>query len=358
MADIDPEPAGPESADELERLGNVHAVLVRVADHAVGPDVRRRGLVEGRVLHVERLEDVAADVLVERNAAHLLDDQPRERGAVVRVGGELAGRAHARGHVLLERGRDRLDLGRILDDQIAERAVFPAGGVRHEIADADRLPELVRDLEGLEIGVDVAVEIELSLLDELHDGGPGEELGGRANAEEALGRIDRNVLRNVLVAVALRIEHTTVLDDGDDGAGNVELFDVRLHDAVDEIAEGGGVIEGGGAHRGGDGGDGSRLAAVRTRALGRRLGGHLCARGSRQRHRQRRKECHARGASNGAPPLFRCHPVAPVGGGRPVYNIGIPNTARGHPCGGATPALEAHLVAAGLGHDANHVLIP
>ena len=49
-----------------------------------------------------------------------------------------------------------------------------------------------RDLEVLQVRVDVGIEIELALLDQLHDRGPGEQLRDRAGAEQRLRRIDRH----------------------------------------------------------------------------------------------------------------------------------------------------------------------
>ena len=66
-----------------------------------------------------------------------------------------------------------------------------AGRMRHDVAHRDRLAVARRNLE-IEVGVDVRVEVDLALLDQLHDRGPGEQLGHRAGAEQrGFGRYRR-----------------------------------------------------------------------------------------------------------------------------------------------------------------------
>ncbi len=80
------------------------------------------------------------DVVVERHAAHLLDDEPRKCRAVVRIGGHLARRPYACRHVILHRLENRPLPGRIVLDQVTEESFFEAGGVRHDVRIVTGLP--------------------------------------------------------------------------------------------------------------------------------------------------------------------------------------------------------------------------
>lgn len=80
--------------------------------------------------------------------------------------------------------------------------------------------------------VDVGVEVEGSLLDELHDRCPGEEFGDRSGREHRRLGLDRHVGADVGVPVPLG--HFTVLDDGDGGTHDAEPVEVVCHQLVDE----------------------------------------------------------------------------------------------------------------------------
>ena len=115
------------------------------------------------------------EVVVESLARHALDDVAGEAGRVVRVGGHRAGLEDADRHPALDGVAERDERGGILGDQLLDRFLEP-GGVRHDVAHADRLAVRAgRNLE-IEVLVDVGVEVDLALLDQLHDRGPGEEL--------------------------------------------------------------------------------------------------------------------------------------------------------------------------------------
>jgi hypothetical protein len=75
------------------------------------------------------------------------------------------------------------------------------------------------------------------LLDELHDGGPGEELGDGAGAEEGAGRVHGEAGLQVGVAIALGQENFAVADDDDDSAGNVAVVELGGEEAVEEDFE-------------------------------------------------------------------------------------------------------------------------
>ena len=126
----------------------------------------------------------------------------------------------------------------VADDQVLG-VVLVARRVRHDVAQRDRLAERLGHLE-VEVRVDVGVEVELALLDQLHDRGPGEELRDRAGAEERRLPVDGDALLDVGEAVALAEEDLAVLDDDDDGARDVRRAELRRHDAVEERLDVGG----------------------------------------------------------------------------------------------------------------------
>src|SRR5450755_3262179 len=151
----------------------------------------------------------------------------------------------------------------------------------HEGAHGDRLPKCRGNLELLDVFIDVGIEIDLSLLHELHEGGPGEELRGRADAEETRDRIDGCLLRVVGVAVAAGVQEAAILHDGDDGSLHVLHVDELIEGAVEVGTEGDGVVEGagseGGLRRGRNGG--AARGRVRRGECGVRGAGRFLRRG-------------------------------------------------------------------------------
>ena len=93
------------------------------------------------------------------------------------------------------------------------------------------------ELEVLQIGVHVRIEIELALLDQLHHRGPGEQLRRRAWPEQRLFRIDRNAFLDVRVAVTLREQQSAVLDHRDRRARDGLGVELDGHGAVDELGQ-------------------------------------------------------------------------------------------------------------------------
>src|SRR6185437_3808041 len=73
-------------------------------------------------------------------------------------------------------------LARLADEKIGDRVLEPRR-MRHDIAQGDGFAEVRRYLE-IQVVVDIAIEIELARLHELHHGGPGEELRYRAGTKE------------------------------------------------------------------------------------------------------------------------------------------------------------------------------
>ena len=203
------------------------------------PQTRRQRLTCRRLRHAERREHVLLDVVVPRHARRALHDVAGERRGIVGVRRERARRSHASRNVRREPAAERRDVRRIVADEIP-RVFLETRRVRHDVPQRDRLRERRGDLE-VEIAIDVGVEIELSLLHELHHGRPGEQLARGPDAKERALGIDRPASGDVGVAVALREQKRAVFHDRDGRARDVFVAEVRHHDPVDERLELGAV---------------------------------------------------------------------------------------------------------------------
>src|SRR6185437_2628136 len=147
---------------------------------------------------------------------------------------DLAGRKDARGNVRLEVVR-KIGLRGRFRQQVA-RGVLEPRRVRHQVAQCDRLAEARRDLE-IEVAVDVAVQVELVLLDQLHHRGPGEQLRDRADPEQRVCRRDRRAGLQVGIAVAVREQHLAVLHHHDRAAGDIAPRQHVRQQAAEECRE-------------------------------------------------------------------------------------------------------------------------
>ncbi len=262
-------------ADQFVGLRLVAARLVALGHQRL--QRFRQRLAEARMLHPERLQQVLVDVVVEGQAGHALDDVAGQRGRVVRVGRRGAGGEDAGRDPVLERLLQRGELCRVADDQRA-RGFLQARGVGHDVAQGDRRAVERRDLE-VEVLVDVGVEVELALLDQLHDRGPGEELGDRARAEQRGFRIDRLAFLDVGIAETALQQDLSILDDDHDGAGDVATLERVGQESIQPGIEVGAVEHRGRGGRGGGGGRRRRDLGCRGRGRwlrGDRFGGGGC----------------------------------------------------------------------------------
>jgi hypothetical protein len=126
----------------------------------------------------------------------------------------------------------------VFNKEIPESAVLEPGGVGQQMLHGNGLSgERVRDLEVLQIRVDVGVEVDLPPLDELHHGSPGEELRDRAGTKERPLGIDGAASVAIGVPVALGEEELSVLDDGNGRGRDVIRAHLRSHGAVEERFE-------------------------------------------------------------------------------------------------------------------------
>ena len=180
------------------------------------------------------------DVVVKRHAGRALNDVAGERRRVVGVRRERARRSHASRNVRREPAAER-EIMCVESSLIRSRPSSSKPGVCVMMCRSVIGCGIGRgDLE-VEIAIDVGVEIELPLLHELHHGRPREQLARGPDAKERALGVDRPASRDVGVAVALREEERAVFHDGDGGARDVFVAEVRHHDAVEERLELGAV---------------------------------------------------------------------------------------------------------------------
>ena len=93
----------------------------------------------------------------------------------------------------------------------------------HDVAHRDRFSLASRNLK-IEVLIYVSIQIDLDLLDELHHGGPREELRCRTDPEPGPLRIDRPTCRDIRVAISLLEEHSTVFHDNHHSPGDIAAF--------------------------------------------------------------------------------------------------------------------------------------
>src|SRR5262249_47578564 len=116
--------------------------------------------------HAKWLEDVAVHIFGERLAGYALDDVAGEGHPGVRGGRDVAARIKARRQGPREPGAEWLR--HRMSGEHALHMFLEAGAMRQQTPQGDRDATRGRRNVEIEIGVDVAVEIELALLDQLH----------------------------------------------------------------------------------------------------------------------------------------------------------------------------------------------
>jgi hypothetical protein len=220
---------------EGERLSSVRAVLVVVAARLTGGQRRGDRLGGRAVPHAERGEDVVAYVLVVGLPAHLRHDVAGQPDPVVRVRRYPPRRTYPGRHVPGEIGAQGGHVGLGARGN-ADRAVLEAGGVVHQVLERDR-PVVGRgDAERGQVFVHVCVQVQLPLLDLLHHGGPGEQLGDRGDPDLRGFRVERRAVFAVGQAVPLAEEDLAGADHRDhrprhvigrQGAGHLRVEEGR-----------------------------------------------------------------------------------------------------------------------------------
>src|SRR5580700_3340447 len=119
------------------------------------------------------MEDVVVDVVVKRLAGNTLQNVTRQGGRIVRVCRRREGWEDALRQMCLHVVPKRRQMSGIGNKKFL-RGFFESGSMGHDVAQSDRLREGGRNLE-IEIIVDIAIQIELALLDLLQDRGPIEQ---------------------------------------------------------------------------------------------------------------------------------------------------------------------------------------
>ena len=231
------------AGDDFKRLLDEGSGLEGVTLRHLIDERFRQGFDKARVFHAQRIEYVLLDIVGEGQAGNIGNDVSGERRGVIGIGGLLARRIYTQGlitfHGLAKRHRSRW----IIDDQVTERSVFEAGRVRHDVAQRDRLFECVLDLEVLQVSVDIGIEVQLALLDQLHDGNPGEQLRHGTRPEQCLVRIDRLLLFDVREAIALCQDQLAIPCDRHGARRAAVAFHQRHDDTVDQRFERSRVIQ-------------------------------------------------------------------------------------------------------------------
>ncbi len=119
------------------------------------------------------MEDVVVNVVGKRLAGNTLQNVTRQGGRVVRVCRRRERGEDALRQMCLYIVSQRRQMGGIGNKKFL-RGLFEPGSMGHDVAQSDRLREGGWNLE-IEIIVDIPIQIELALLDLLHDRGPIEQ---------------------------------------------------------------------------------------------------------------------------------------------------------------------------------------
>jgi hypothetical protein len=94
-----------------------------------------------------------------------------------------------------------------------------------------------RDLKGVQVAVDIGVQIQQSPLDELHHRGPGDELGDGAGAEQGLLRRHRLVARKIRLSEAPKIDGLVPLHEYHGGARDAVECQLAPQQPVEECTD-------------------------------------------------------------------------------------------------------------------------
>jgi len=209
--------AGRRGDDHLKRLRRATVGLIAVG-HSVGKFCRER-LLEGGGCHAGGLEDVLVEVVLEFLAADLLDDVPGQRHAVIRISG-----SGSRSENLL-RGLLR-DIDIEVELVPGSVCLLESCGVGEKMPQRDVPREPPIDLH-INVGADIGVEIEFSLLDELHHRNRRGNLRNRARAEQGPLRIHRLRLSTISAGIGIAVSpirhHLTVVNDRHDRPRNLPI---------------------------------------------------------------------------------------------------------------------------------------
>src|SRR5437762_11909187 len=123
-------------------------------------------LIERRIVHPQRFQNVILDVTLKLFAAHTLDDVSGKRESKIGIRRNFTRRENTSGHFIHEIRAQRFDIAFVRDEEILQYFLESAG-VSKQLPQRDRLRISFWDWK-IEVFIHVAVEIELSLFDQLH----------------------------------------------------------------------------------------------------------------------------------------------------------------------------------------------
>ena len=170
------------------------------------------------------------DIGVERLTGYALHDVAGERGAIVGVGLRGACVEHPLGHPSFQQDFEPGAVRILRYDALG--LLLEACGVLHEVAHGDGFAVARRDLV-VEVLVDVGIQVDLALLDLLHDRCPGEQLGDGPGSEKSLFRVDRRALRDIREPITALGQDLPVLDDRDDRARDIARLQGIRHVTIE-----------------------------------------------------------------------------------------------------------------------------
>jgi len=176
---------------------------------------------------------VLCHVLVKGVAGDNLDQVSSQRHAEIGVADLIArwhdlGR-HLRGKVLAQ----RLQIIRATRTGTGQFLIESAG-MGEKMGDRNRISGIVIDLEFGEVLVDRSVQIDQSLLGQLHDGRRHEQLGDGAGPEKGLCSIDRSTLLDFCLTITLGQQDFAILNEDDNSAGAMRQLDLLSEKRIEE----------------------------------------------------------------------------------------------------------------------------
>src|SRR6266436_154103 len=129
--------------------------------------VMRKWLCKCASIHLQRSKHIRGHVVLEAFSSHILQDCADQAIAVVRIEFDIAWSVDARGQDLLhEQPHGRL---LTISKTIANEAVVQTRSVLKQLPEGNWLLEGRGYLEGFEVAIHIAIEVDSSLLAEAHD---------------------------------------------------------------------------------------------------------------------------------------------------------------------------------------------
>ena len=123
--------------------------------------------------HFQRLKNVVLNICVERFSGHTLQNIAGKRRSVIGIGWRCTGGKDSDRQMFLKIFIERRKVGSRRNKKFLHR-LLETRSVGHDVAQCNRLGIGGRDLE-IEIVIDIAIQVELSQLNLLHDPSPVEQ---------------------------------------------------------------------------------------------------------------------------------------------------------------------------------------